>query len=569
MVTTQRPHSKTITGAPSGLDATITSDSPWLLKQGGKARASIAVNSDAAVSVISSPCDVPQMSTTSSSSSPSPPSLSPPSQFSGILSPHNLLFRAGADEGLSASIPRVTLRASELIQSLNRPQLLMLRAEGQDGKHIVTEAPEESGALSASAILPISRNPPVLRRSHSEGSLCTRYASASGMSPPSDSSLPTPIESPLTRPETPKDSESQPGSTAGSPSDMTAFLANDLSAYVSGIGDPVDPDTELSSVVQLQAFRMHSRSRSVGPGYQRSPRMYQHIDGDRARMRKPPFTLASPPHPPLFNQDTFDLEPLPPAVAPAPTASRQPSPVQKPAVAEPIPNIPRLNSPDIDEDGFRKVRPRHHRSRAHRASRPRAEEPQPLDMSAFDERESEEEEEEERGRGRGRSRNRLQPSMRRRAMAVDSTSPRSGLPPNARVPSSPIKAKPVGASRMRVSGMTFAEAAAQEGRDARGRQENVKLVTSSSRELAPEDDEALARGDASALSRTRLLSNGAHLLMLSCELAMMRSKKINAPLRPRWGKRRDDDFCPISSPMLSPSSAESINGSPLRFSWTA
>ncbi|KDN35607.1 hypothetical protein K437DRAFT_75397 [Tilletiaria anomala UBC 951] len=37
---------------------------------------------------------------------------------------------------------------------------------------------------------------------------------------------------------------------------------------------------------------------------------------------------------------------------------------------------------------------------------------------------------------------------------------------------------------------------------------------------------------------TRLLSNGSHLLMLSLELEMIRKHKISAPLKPRWGKQR-------------------------------
>ena len=488
-------------------------------------------------------CDVPR-SASSLSPSPPSPSLSPPSQFSGVLSPRSILFRAAADEA-PASFSCHSPQPSSLAAH-PRPPVLTLRADGPDGRHVVaTEEPEN---LTGSLVLQ-SRTVPQLRRSRSESSLLARHLSA-GVSPPSDSSAQTPVESPQSIP--PQKEEVAP---AVSPSYMRSFLNHDLSAYVSGIGDPVDPDTELSSVVQLQVFRMQSRSRSVGPGYQRSPRMYQHLDGDRSRTRKQHFTLASPPHPPLFNQDTLDLEPLPPAVVPVPLA-QQPAPVTLETHGD--------TSTEIDSAGFRKVRSRHHRRR-YRTSRPRAEEPEPVDMSAFADREQDEFDEEERGRGRSRSR---QQPERRRSMVVDAAHMRSGLPPNAIISTSPLKAKPLGTHRLRVSGLTFAEAAAQECGDSRGRQEGVKLVASSS--PADSEEAVLEQGDANALSRKRLLSNSSHLLMLSLELAMMRNRKIRAPLRPRWGRRRDDDFCPISSPVATPldaGDAPGTHGSPLRHSW--
>ncbi|GAC74071.1 hypothetical protein PANT_9c00435, partial [Moesziomyces antarcticus T-34] len=63
----------------------------------------------------------------------------------------------------------------------------------------------------------------------------------------------------------------------------------DPSAYVSGLGQPIDPDTELSSVVQLQTFRSRSRSRPAagvggrGRATDRPHRDAQHpgADGDK------------------------------------------------------------------------------------------------------------------------------------------------------------------------------------------------------------------------------------------------------------------------------------------------
>ncbi|TKY91051.1 hypothetical protein EX895_001050 [Sporisorium graminicola] len=55
--------------------------------------------------------------------------------------------------------------------------------------------------------------------------------------------------------------------------------------------------------------------------------------------------------------------------------------------------------------------------------------------------------------------------------------------------------------------------------------------------------------------RFRLLSNSSHLLMLSLELDMIKKQKISAPLKPRWGKHRANDFNPLPSTILHSSSA--------------
>ena len=52
-------------------------------------------------------------------------------------------------------------------------------------------------------------------------------------------------------------------------------------------------------------------------------------------------------------------------------------------------------------------------------------------------------------------------------------------------------------------------------------------------------------GTAPPAFRFRLLSNSSHLLMLSLELDMIKKQKISAPLKPRWGKHRANDFAPL------------------------
>ncbi|PWY97429.1 hypothetical protein BCV70DRAFT_219469 [Testicularia cyperi] len=53
--------------------------------------------------------------------------------------------------------------------------------------------------------------------------------------------------------------------------------------------------------------------------------------------------------------------------------------------------------------------------------------------------------------------------------------------------------------------------------------------------------------------RFRLLSNSSHLLMLSLELDMIKKQKISAPLKPRWGKHRANDFNPLPPTTVVPS----------------
>lgn len=74
----------------------------------------------------------------------------------------------------------------------------------------------------------------------------------------------------------------------------------------------------------------------------------------------------------------------------------------------------------------------------------------------------------------------------------------------------------------------------QSGSDLRGRHGMVKVVASSI-------------GQTQTVRRPppgshRLLSNSAHLRMLSLELEMIKNNKISSPLKPRWGVHRANDF---------------------------
>ena len=92
------------------------------------------------------------------------------------------------------------------------------------------------------------------------------------------------------------------------PPSLDAKGPDDLSAYVSGIGVPIDPDIEMSTFVQLQTFRSHTRSRSVGRFDSRRERSIQQgktrgdMDERMANMlglspRR--FTSMTSPRPPL------------------------------------------------------------------------------------------------------------------------------------------------------------------------------------------------------------------------------------------------------------------------------
>lgn len=374
----------------------------------------------------------------------------------------------------------------------------------------------------------------------------------------------------------------------------------DFSAYVSGIGSPIDPDTEFSSVAQLQTFRIHSRSRSVGPGDIRSERLSQRqyssrLDSSTRALSTQERSRVLSPRPPLLNvRDTelipslsalgaavcnpgYNLKPHPGANESSartdehapPASPRLCAHPQAPLMIDGVLHLDAVPDASVDENGFRTVVSRGARRRQRRdnqrASRPPAEDPEPIcpeDVPEPAECAPREEVDEEDLRGRTRGRGRR---VRSRATQV-----RASGASVLSTTNSVLAARPRRSHRTRTSGVTYAAAAATAGHDrssvtaeasmdTRGRRGAIKIVNSSESDggLAPVLPPAPVRvsgspvpeaSDDDHMPRPRLLSNSAHLLMLSLELAMIRNHKITAPLKPRWGKRRDDDFRPIPNP---------------------
>lgn len=216
----------------------------------------------------------------------------------------------------------------------------------------------------------------------------------------------------------------------------------DPSAYVSGLGQPIDPDTELSSVVQLQTFRSRSRSRPADVGHRgragqdsrrdlprqpdapnaaRSPKkLGQPIElepTEEEKMqapsrRRPTQQRDAPgaPSEPLTVQipqsslassirrghdrhDPFADGPAPTDIASAPTSptfrkSATSSSASSADETDSLPSPPRRSEPkeasSVDADGFRVVRRRHRRrSSGPRSRRPKVDAPVPQGFSAF------------------------------------------------------------------------------------------------------------------------------------------------------------------------------------------
>lgn len=383
------------------------------------------------------------------------------------------------------------------------------------------------------------------------------------------------------------DATSQRTSPSVSPSDVSSSISpvppnldakgpDDLSAYVSGIGAPIDPDIEMSTFVQLQTFRSHTRSRSVGRFDSRRERSIQqgkksaNMDERMANMlglspRR--FTSMTSPRPPLaLIRDTEQIPALedlgsavcnpgyvlhskkpdcsnksPPAghlddVPPASPILKTPT-----EALELIPDDADLsldsNTDLVDEQGYELVLPRRKHHRRHRRSgRSHASD---SDMTVTDmDAQVGDEDEEPRGRGRCTSVKSIEPSG-----SLDMACNKLGVSHRR-------------STRRRRSDLTYSAAlqapSELRGRPKeRGRGERVKIVTSSNESCDAEKQAPnimnvdTSLDDLQNLPRSRLLSNSSHLLMLSLEVAMIQHDKINAPLKPRWGKRRDDDFQPL------------------------
>ena len=391
-------------------------------------------------------------------------------------------------------------------------------------------------------------------------------------------------------------------SSMGAPS-LDPLGPEDLSAYVSGIGLPIDPDIEMSTFVQLQTFRHHTRSRSVGRFDSRhekskwrrpdrskmdertanmlglSPRKLQsmasprpplalvrdteHIpalDGLGSALCNPGYVLHSRNSSVSSFSETFDDEP------PASPILRTPT-----EALEPLPDDGDF-SLSLSDASVPDELPSEHVAIEH--LQPLVTDTQQLCMT------SEEPPLADYTLGDNLSKTSLTrsssldcdddvPVSRGRCTSVKSIkSPSSPVVSGAKLGVSHRRSNrrrknesSSGSSQTRPQAGLNLELRSREKERSlgkqRGRGNAVKVVASSSDECAEStlnpapcddmkgsDDESVL-DVAQALPRSRLLSNSSHLLMLSLELAMIHHHKINAPLKPRWGRRRDDDFQPL------------------------
>lgn len=392
----------------------------------------------------------------------------------------------------------------------------------------------------------------------------------------------------------------------------------DVSAYVSGLGLPIDPDVELSSVVHLQTFR--SRSKSVGPPKPSPLRRLETASEDdeakavadhRGRHRRTASDWEAPVNlRPLRSSERLSsangsggAAALSSKLAAAGRLS--PPRCSRPAVQAPVPgNYSAYNSSASGSEESESDRSNASGKRSRRRS-----------VDEEDKRSS-------RGRRSGTSSRRSSPPSNSRQCAIGlfSTDPVTRRRDDVgsqisdalsegvqmiRVKSLPNlcgegKEGPVpihdaqGRNRSRASRRASStrgrgQAASEEvdgqhtmtevvessgdtderGRAAsgtRGRMGSVKVVSASlgpssyaTREGAhgpalssgssagnsganPMGSSAMIMGSsgvgANAGVRPIMVSNGAHLLMLSLELEMMRSRKITGQLKPRWLKAR-------------------------------
>lgn len=350
----------------------------------------------------------------------------------------------------------------------------------------------------------------------------------------------------------------------------------DAGAYVSGLGQPIDPDTELSSVVHLQTFRSRSRSGS------RSRSDSAQADENAAEQVAIPEKVMPEAEP----SASLDGEALLGVTAPSVAASAPPSPTGRNR---------RLAVDDDSDGGFEPVRRTRRRRSRPRSLRPAVEEPPEMEAvlrnipGSPTEKSPTPRSYESPARGRASQR----PSSRPNSPPASSRQCAVGLYGGA-------------GSRRRSGGtgirsiksephLSYAAAAATPvdpsaagGRGpcgARGRGGAVKVVSASVGEAKlaasggssplplPGPMSGSRTRSASARSgsgaggvggesdpsrgpllrpRPRLLANSAHLLMLSLELEMIKKRKISAPLKPRWGKHRAHDFVPIAPSTVLP-----------------
>ncbi|PWN53447.1 hypothetical protein IE53DRAFT_359991 [Violaceomyces palustris] len=430
--------------------------------------------------------------------------------------------------------------------------------------------------------------------------------------PPSPSLSPSPPSSLVASRHSSSDSISatERGATPGSPLERRGRGVatplegdQDPSAYVSGLGQPIDPDTELSSVVHLQTFR--SRSRGKAPTEAEARRAQSRsVDDDltgalkptvaeKACLPTPAQTSQSDVKPTLFI-DTFSA---------SGKFARQPTDIAS-APASPtradrgMGSSSSSGNSDDEEDGFTKVLSRRARRRSSgpRSTRPKVEAPVPKGFSAFaieegtdesnsnhssgtlstdsdgdnsravrrDRSGSRRRQARSRGRGVGSSRDTSPARSDRRQCAVGLFG--GGMPSTGRRRGSGNSHHSSSASAIRTvrssPDLTYA-AAASRSQNADWSEENLGSAPSPPRtdalagsSLGGASVDPAGQREAAGVSqqhllsqqqmlRPRLLSNSSHLLMLSLELEMIKKRKISAPLKPRWGKQRANDFNPL------------------------
>lgn len=529
----------------------------------------------------------------------------------GVITPHSLLFQRSS-ETASCEAPTETATpgsswssTSKHSDSVESPQSSVTSLDDLSPEYKPDSA-SETTVIAASSPLPSSIS--VDGAGPSRHPMGSRQRSRSDVGMRSDSwcmfrgmeleESPTCSPSPTAVPETPSGSISPVDSPHCPPNlmpELQPMKLSDFSAYVSGIGEPIDPDLESTTVEQLKVFRQHARSRSVGPRDDRSRSQMYGRDVTVEDMRientlglSPRRWRMSSPRPPLaLMRDTSQIPALKDlgtalcnpgyvlrtkqAADHAPSTTGLDEPPRSPRLVstsstvddlpsvEDMDDIPALvsstSSAPVDEEGFQEVRSRRQRQRDRHAPsyipRPAAEDPVPPSLDLFEEAKPEPCADEDR---RGRSRNRSHHATVQTSQSLGTSLPKS----NTMLGVSHRRG-----SQRRRQDVTYAAIAScaketqseSRGRARnRGRREGIKKLVSSqeitemptaSRETIPSPNEATCSDDSVDVPRVRLLSNSAHLLMLSLEMAMIKNHKIYTPLKPRWGKHRDDDFRPL------------------------
>ncbi|SHO76072.1 Uncharacterized protein MSYG_0407 [Malassezia sympodialis ATCC 42132] len=531
-------------------------------------------------------------------------SVSPP----GVMTPHCLLFPRTADMPCSDAAPETATPGSSWSSSSKRSESV---ESPQSSVTSIGDIPPDSKPdnASESTVVAVPCTHATLAEPRpSQSSLPMRRRSRSDVGVRSDSwgifrgmeldDSPTCSPSPTALPETPSSPVSPIDSPPCPPNLMPTLepvRPSDFSAFVSGIGEPIDPDLESTTVEQLKVFRQHARSRSVGPRDFRSGSDHEEHDPslDDTRIENtlglsPRRWRMSSPRPPLaLVRDTSQI----PALTGLGTALCNPGYILRPKqdvhdmlpadTLDDPPRSPRLVSTstalddvpsvgdmdgvpvlsdsitsNVDEQGYQEVRSRRQRQRDRHSSgyapRPAVEDPVPPSLDVFEESKPESPCVDEDRRGRSRSRSSHSNVQTSQTLASKTVKSGSVLGVSHRR-----------GSQRRRQGMSYAAIASQ-GRETpseprgrgrnRGRREAIKkLATSqdlaelsaSTRETIVPHQENTCGEEPVDMPRVRLLSNSAHLLMLSLEMAMIKNHKIYTPLKPRWGKHRDDDFHPV------------------------